>query len=305
MPQWTPELRVGEELAAALIAAQFPVLAARPTRAIDAGWDNAVFLVDDRWAFRFPQRSVAVPGLEREIAWLGVLGPLLPLPTPAPRWVGRPAPQLGYPWPFFGAPYLPGVEVAVAAPDPDTRNRLARPLAAFLRALHARQVAADLGKHLPVDPNRRADMAVRVPMTRTALDDLVRRGLWRPPPSVHALLEEALRLPRSDASAVVHGDLHGRHLLLDADEGVSGVIDWGDMALADPAVDLPLYWSLLLPAGRADFLEAYGPVARAALVRSRVLSLMLCAVLAAYGLDAGSEALVRDSLDGLDRTMVG
>lgn len=40
--------------------------------------------------------------------------------------------------------------------------------------------------------------------------------------------------------AVCHGDLHVRHLLVDRDGSATGVIDWGDLCLADPAVDLSI-----------------------------------------------------------------
>jgi aminoglycoside phosphotransferase (APT) family kinase protein len=37
-----------------------------------------------------------------------------------------------------------------------------------------------------------------------------------------------------------HGDLHVRHLLVDGDGSAAGVIDWGDLCLADAAVDLSI-----------------------------------------------------------------
>ena len=98
-----------------LIAEQFPELALASLRPLAEGWDNAVWLVDERWAFRFPRRKIAIPGFERELAVLPGLAPRLPAPIPAPVFVGRPA--LGYPWPFFGAELLPGIEAGEAALD--------------------------------------------------------------------------------------------------------------------------------------------------------------------------------------------
>ena len=94
-----------------------------------------MYLVDSEWAFRFPRRAVVVPGTEREIAVLGLLAPHLPIAVPAPVYVGRPTEQ--FPWPFFGAAFLPGVEASEAALSDRERTRLARPLARALRALHA------------------------------------------------------------------------------------------------------------------------------------------------------------------------
>ena len=135
MREWEPELVVGAALADRLIRTQFPRLEVGGLRLLAEGWDNAVYLVDETWAFRFPQRSVAVPGVEREIAVLPQLAPRLPLAVPIPTFVG--AASDDYPWPFFGARLLPGREIADAAlANADVRN-LARPLGEFLRALHS------------------------------------------------------------------------------------------------------------------------------------------------------------------------
>jgi hypothetical protein len=81
------------------------------------------------------------------------------------------------------------------------------------------------------------------------------------------------------------------------------VIDWGDVCRGDPSVDLPLYWSSLTPEGRADFLAAYGPVSDEQLLRSRVIAVFLCAVLARYGEAEGFDDLAREARAGLERAM--
>jgi aminoglycoside phosphotransferase (APT) family kinase protein len=57
---------------------------------------------------------------------------------------------------------------------------------------------------------------------------------------------------------ICHGDLHVRHLLVDRDGSVTGVIDWGDLCLADPAVDLSIAYFAFAGRARADLLSAYG-----------------------------------------------
>ena len=305
MPEWSAELAVDSALATALIAEQMPGLAGAPLRPLATGWDNTVFEVAGQWAFRFPRRAVAVPGLEREIELLGPLAARLELPIPVPAWVGHPSPSLGYPWPFFGAPLLAGREVADADPTDAERGSAARPLARFLRALHGPNLLAALGTRLPVDPVRRADMSFRVPRTRERLAELAAQALWEPPGSVRELLDAAERLPGLPATAVVHGDLHIRHLLLGAGGRIAGVIDWGDLALADPSVDLVLYWSFLPPGAREAFAEEYGTPTGSMLLRSRVLSLFLCATLAIYAAHEGHAALLGESVAGLERTVAG
>jgi aminoglycoside phosphotransferase (APT) family kinase protein len=266
----------------------------RVLRLLAEGWDNAVWLADERWVFRFPRRAIAIPGVRREIAVLGELAPRLPLAIPVPRFVGEPTEA--FPWPFFGAERIPGEELADAGLTAEQRCALGRPLGEFLRALHDVDAPADL----PADPLGRGDMAKRVPRAIEALEQVA--PLWPAPPAAYEVLEAARELPELPATVLVHGDLHLRHLLLRRG-ALHGVIDWGDVCRGDPSLDLPLIWCALPPDGRADFFAAYGSVTEDQLLRARVLAIFLSAVLAVYGRHEGMDALVREAVAGLDRSV--
>jgi len=290
MAQWAAEAHVDTALAKRLVSTQFPPLPERSLRLLSEGWDYAVYLVDETWVFRFPRREVVVPATVREIELL----PRLALPVPVPRPVHIGKPDDGFPWPFYGAPYLPGDEALGL--DDEARRRLARPLARFMRALHSSDVA-----NLPIDPQQRSDMAVRVPRTRQSLVAIA--DLWEAPPLVDELLSRAERLRPAEPTAVVHGDLHFRQLLQARGE-LTGVIDWVDVCRADRGQDLQLVWSFLPPPARAAFLDEYGPVAEHSLLRARVLALNLNAILASWGHDEGAAAVEREAIASLNRTVV-
>jgi aminoglycoside phosphotransferase (APT) family kinase protein len=101
----------------------------------------------------------------------------------------------------------------------------------------------------------------------------------------------------------VHGDLHVRHLLLDAADRVAGVIDWGDVCMADPAVDLSFAYAGLAGPARRAFLTAYGPVPAEREAAARTLALNLSATLAEYAASTGRDALLAESLAGLRRAL--
>jgi aminoglycoside phosphotransferase (APT) family kinase protein len=303
MHEWSPELVVDEALARRLIATSFPDVDPGRLTLLAQGWDNALWIGDDGWAFRFPQRELGVRGLEREIEVLPRLAPLLPLPIPGPILLG--AASGDYPWPYFGFRLLPGREAAVAALDDDARVRLARPLAAFLRALHDLGTRAVANLELPLDPLGRGDPAVRVPRIRQRLVELEQMGLGPAAEAFEPLLAAAIALPPSRETVLVHGDLHARHVLVDPDGAPTGVIDWGDLCLADPSVDLSIIWSLLSPPARRAFEATYGPIDDATHVRARMLAVHLCATLAAYGRVEALPALERESLAGLERAAAG
>jgi aminoglycoside phosphotransferase (APT) family kinase protein len=190
------------------------------------------------------------------------------------------------------------VEAGDAALDDAGRVEVGLALAGFLRELHR----VELDIELPYDANGRADMVRRATLARQQLAAVADLGIWHAPPRVEELLDQAQRLPPPHAPVLVHGDLHFRHLLVDSGSA-SGVIDWGDVCLADPAIDLPLLWSFVPPDGRAAFLDAYGPVDDAQLLRCRVLAIQLCAALAEYGRVEGNGAVEREAVAGLERAL--
>ncbi len=302
MPEWDPDITIDEALVRSLLAEQFPELDASSARLLGEGWDNSVWLVEERWAFRFPHREIAVPGVERELAVLPQLAPLLPVPIPVPTFVGRPGER--FPWPFFGAPLLPGREPADVRLADSDRARLGVRFGRFLRVLHAPETrrTVDPDSRLPRDPNRRADMAYRVGMTRERLDRLGDLGREQRR-AVDRILRAAETLTPSTTEVLVHGDLHVRHVLVEQRE-LSGVIDWGDVCVGDPAIDLLFVWSALPPDARNRFFEVYGSVDDEARLRARVLAIFLSAVLVLYARDQGQPALEREALAGLGRALV-
>jgi aminoglycoside phosphotransferase (APT) family kinase protein len=300
--EWSAEFTVERDLAYRLIAGQFDVLQPTDLRLLSEGWDNTVWLVDGRWVFRFPRREAVIPGIEREMALLPRLAPLVPLPIPRPLFFGQPADA--YPWPFFGAKLIQGRETADAACSDADRCRLARPLAAFLRALHDSDTlaAVDPAGELPIDPMGRGDMELRVPRTVERLAEVERLGIWQVPASITGVLNVARALGEPQSYALLHGDLHIRHLLVDNGCSAAGVIDWIDICRGDPAIDLSLFWSLLPAAARDEFLTTYGTVTHAQLLRARVLALFLSATLAVYARHEGMANLEREAICALQRT---
>jgi aminoglycoside phosphotransferase (APT) family kinase protein len=295
--EWAAEVTVDEALARRLIQAQFPDLELRSLSLLGQGWDMTVWLVNERWAFRFPRREMVIPGLINEIVHLARLAPLLPLLIPSPTYLGKPSSE--YPWPFYGAPFLPGRELADTRLDDISRTALGRPLGEFLRTLHRTRLDADL----PLDPVRRADMTFRVPKTRERLAELEQLGLWRAPREAHNVIGDAVALGPPEPTALVHGDLHLRHLLVNDSGRATAVIDWIDLSYNNPGVDLALYWSVLPPEARTEFRDAYGTITEDQLLCARILSLFLCGALAIYGHHEGIPQLQREAVAGLDRTV--
>jgi aminoglycoside phosphotransferase (APT) family kinase protein len=288
---WDPQHVVDAAAAAELLAEQFPDLAGLPVVPLAVGWDNTVHLVGGEWVFRFPRREIAVDGVRRELAVLPWLAPRLPLPIPDPAYVGE-----ANGWPFWGARVVPGEELVSLAER--MRTRAGAAAGRFLSGLHSTEVRSDLAARLPHDPMRRATPSARIPIARKWLAALDPATV----PDLEPLFAAAEQLPPPTGREVLsHGDLHPRHLLVDDAGDASGVIDWGDLCVADPAVDLSLGYSGFVGSSRTAFFSAYGDVDEETALRARALATSLCAALAAYAKAEGDHVLLADSLRGLHR----
>jgi aminoglycoside phosphotransferase (APT) family kinase protein len=291
-PAWSAEFVVSNAQARALIEEQFPQLAPVNVEPLGVGFDNSAFVVNGAYVFRFPRRQIAAPLVETEGRLLPMLAPRLPLPIPAPTLLGRPAG--GYPWPFLGHALIPGRTACAAALDEEQRRRLAEPLARFLAALHATPAEEAAQHGAGPDTIARLDLARRLPRARELLDRLTRRGEIAEPRSLAAILDAAppTYAPRSDV--LVHGDLYARHLLIHPDGRFAGIIDWGDVHLGDPAVDLAIAHTFLPPEAHVSFRRAYGAIEDATWRVARLRGVWHTLLVLEYGLSIGDLHLVRE-----------
>jgi aminoglycoside phosphotransferase (APT) family kinase protein len=284
--EWTPEIAVDETLARALIADAFPALRVEAIERLGTGWDNAAFLVNRAFVFRFPQRAAAVPLLETELRVLPTLAPQLPLPIPNPLYAGRVSAR--YPWPFAGYAVVPGV-TACRAPLDRIAAALVEPLADFLRALHAVPGARELA---PPDRARKLDLSITKERAAARIDEAERTRSLSAISALRSVLD-LVPAAATERTAICHGDLYSRHLVLDASNALAGIIDWGDVHAGDPAVDLSIAWILFPARERARFFERYRDASdrERDLARLRALGHSLATL--AYALEVGDRDLER------------
>jgi aminoglycoside phosphotransferase (APT) family kinase protein len=297
VPPWDPEHAVDEDLARRLVAAQWPDLAdLRPVH-VGAGWDVDVWRFGD-FAVRFPRRTLGVRCLENELRVLPAIADRVPVPVPRPLRIGVPA--LGYPSRFYAHAYLPGTPAIRADLDDDARARLAAPLGAFLRALHA----------IPLPPLRAAGLADddRGDVARIATRGsswLATCAVALSPEIVERAAARLAAIPPTDVAAtLVHADFHAGNWLVDSDGAMTAAIDWGDCAAGDPAIDLAIGWSLVPPGARAAFVDAYGPITPATWARARIGALARQGLaLLAWGRDLGDATVAAFATAAVERAL--
>ncbi len=272
--EWDADFSVTDEDAVRLIESQFPEFAPASLELMGVGWDNCAYRVNGDFVFRFPRRKMAVDLMRVEASVLPRLGGL-PLAIPLPEWIG--APTEDYPCPFAGYRLIEGETADRVDLSLEDRASCAAPLGEFLKALHSLPVLAGDG---PGDELRRADLGYRIPKARERVLTLEER--WRAPALAYLDQIEGADCGHGPL-AWVHGDLYARHILVDSNRTPRGVIDWGDMHVGDPALDLSIAYSFLPVNCRNLFWEAYGQVDEAAQLRARFRAVWYGAVLIPYG----------------------
>ncbi|MGI8857821.1 MAG: phosphotransferase family protein [Thermomicrobiales bacterium] len=228
----------------ASIAAAFPALAVRTIHFLAEGWDSVVWTVNGDLVFRFPKRASVVTGLQRESALLPLLGPTLPVPAPHFTYIAEPS--VTFPYPFVGYRTLPGVPLSDAPATIIKPDRLAAQIGAFLIALHRFPLAQAIECDIPATTPDvwYAEYAAMLAEIRTLYPRMTPAERER----TERLFADYLDAPETAQfnPVLLHRDLGGDHLLLDPRTGdLAAVIDWGDLAIGDPAQDfcgLPTTW---------------------------------------------------------------
>lgn len=247
-----PDTFIDTQLVAHLLASQFPDWAGLDVRpAPFDGHDNRTFRLGDDLAVRLPsqERYAAQPALEHE--WLPVLAAgSLPLAIPESLALGKPDSR--FPWYWSVRRWLPGRTLAVKATP--LSAMVAEQLGAFLVALHKAPTA---GAPRPGPQNfyRGASPAVYDEATQAAIVELTSvidhrraREVWR----------EATESPIAAEPVWVHGDITPSNLL-GTETALTAVIDFGCLAVGDPACDLTIAWTAFDGQARETFLDLVGP----------------------------------------------
>lgn len=235
-------------LVKALIASQFPQWGHLEIKPVEhGGWDNRTFHLGDTMLIRLPSAECYASKVEKEQRWLPKLAPFLPLAIPAPVAMGNPTRE--YPWHWSIYKWIEGETVS----DKNVVDQIqfARDLAQFLVAL---QKIDTTGGPIAGEHNfyRGGSLRVYDSEVREALrvlgdsiDSAVVTELWN----------RALEVEWNKDPVWIHGDIAVGNLLIE-DGKLKAVIDFGGLAIGDPACDYVIAWTFLTQESRHVFKEA-------------------------------------------------
>lgn len=217
----------------------------------------ALHAVDDagvEWIARVPRREDVIEAAVVEGWALTLVRSRLPVAVP--HWQVHTRELIAY-------PRLPGLPAATYDPeaaggyawcvDPeDPGDVFLGSLAGALAALHTIDPHAALASGLPgLEPDDvRSTLEARIRRTRNLLqlpEPLRRR--WE------AWLADDTYWP--GFSTLIHGDLHPGHILVNRDYRVTGLLDWTEARVDDPASDLAILSATFSPPVLDELLRRY------------------------------------------------
>ncbi|KTC64722.1 aminoglycoside phosphotransferase (plasmid) [Legionella adelaidensis] len=239
-------MNINEKLAQKLISEQFPQwenLAIRPVE--KSGWDNRTFHLGDDMTMRLPSSKEYAPQIVKEFQWLPLLGQAITTcQITTPLALGMPSEV--YPWHWTVNRWIEG-ETACAERIQDL-NKFAKALGLFLNELQKIDSAGGpvAGLH---NFFRGGDLAVYKEEVRQAIPGIKNKDEQK---IAERLWYDALSSQWERTPVWVHGDIACGNILVCKGQ-LKAVIDFGQLAIGDPACDLTIAWNLFTGESRDIF----------------------------------------------------
>ncbi|CDZ79307.1 hypothetical protein BN59_03625 [Legionella massiliensis] len=241
-------MEINTTLAKKLVATQFPqwqTLTVQPVK--QSGWDNRTFHLGEEMTIRLPSAEDYAPQIVKEFHWLPILAKDLACQITTPLALGKPCED--YPWHWSINRWIKGETISVSSVQ--DLNQLAKALGGFLADL---QKIDSTGGPIAGAHNFHRGGALSV------YDDEMRQALakienQKEQSLVKQLWTKAISSSWETKPVWVHGDIAIGNLLVQ-DGKLCAVIDFGQLAIGDPACDLAIAWNLFSDESRQVFQTA-------------------------------------------------
>ncbi|MEH7401251.1 phosphotransferase [Gottfriedia acidiceleris] len=296
---WDPAIVMEEELAKEIVKIQFPKIKINVIKKIGEGFDNTVFCLNDEILLRFPRREIAVAILNVERKLLPIIFNHFELKTTVPILDGKPS-EL-FPWPFLGYNFIAGK-------PPTNLNRTERilmiePIANFLKNLHSINFDELKDINLPYDELKRLDINFRKPQAKKFIQQAIQKKLIEDEQKINHYIESLVEIKSETPLVLVHGDLHFKNMIVNEQNQLKGIIDWGDAHIGHRELDLSIIYSLIPNDMRGKFFEIYGNVSEVSKKLAQFRAVFTTVMLLLYADDQKDDSLVSFCQENLSNAL--
>lgn len=240
------------DLAKKLITEQFPEYAHLQIMDVEKqGHDNRTYRLGPDMLIRMPTAESYALKVPKEQALLPKLAQYLSISIPTPLKMGKASKD--FPYPFSIYKWLPGKSINLVTLTEQDKEKLAFDLAKFLKELHA---ITDLEGPKPGQHNWWRGDHVSV-YDKGAREQVAELADIIDVSRAFALWDQACATKWDKKPVWIHGDLAIGNILIEEDK-LFAVIDFGGIAVGDPACDLVIAWTYLSGRSRKIFMTEMG-----------------------------------------------
>lgn len=231
-----------------IVKKAFPDISDEKTQIFDDGWDYVVIVVNSEVAFRFPRRQDYAKTLPVEVNFLKQFSGRSPVNIPQLKY--QKDKETGISYVMYD--FIPGVQFTKSVSNTFSKDELlavAKQLGTFFTVIHS--FSLEEAKQLGIQQINSFDSwQKRLTKIRKEVFPHISKGerQW-----VVNLFEDFLKTIKKIPikSLLTHSDIMPEHIIVDSKtHKLSGIIDFGDILIADPAYD----FTFLARYGR-DFLN--------------------------------------------------
>jgi len=256
------ELAISSELVRRLVDSQFPDYAKYPLRSLEqSGSTNRLFRLGEEFLVRLPRQRGGGNAIIKEHNWLPSISCQLPIAVPQLVGVGQPDSGYSEYWSIVGwidghtpSPYTTDGSASLSRPS--SMGSLAIGLADVISALRIIDLPDPVLEHDNLRNYRGRPLVEFDTLTRQNIQACrTIKGLSLDADLALATWQHAMILPEAHIVSEdrwYHGDLVGENLLL-ANDKLTAVLDFGELAIGDPTIDLHGAWELFNPIDRETF----------------------------------------------------
>lgn len=229
--------KIDVELVRKLITEKFPKFKGLKISLVEhGGVDNRTFYLGDDMSVRLPSSEAYASQAQKEYKWLPVISSFLTSTISIPLYLGNPSKY--YPWKWSIYKWLDGKSANLLNDNELDFNNIAISLAKFIKELHDVDItdAPKSGKHNFYRGSHISvyndDFIDTLQKTESIINKDKALEIW----------QQAKESRWSEDPVWCHGDLYSGNFLI-KDKKFAAVIDFGCIAIGDPACDLVPYWT--------------------------------------------------------------
>lgn len=217
------------------IRKEFPELKWKKAEHNIQGWDHYVIILDNKYVFRFPRTKHYLERLENEISLLEYLKEKVKISIPQYTHVAKDKSFAGY-------KLIPGYQLKKKIfkfVSDKTRHILAKQISDFLSTLHKTPMKVATKYSTKKVDTQKMYKELVLKTNKWVMPRLSKRNQL----VVNDFFKEFKNYLKFPNNVFTHNDLYSSHILLSKNKKyISGIIDFADRRMDDPARDFTELW---------------------------------------------------------------